>query len=242
MVKLSIVIPAFNEEKRVAACVQSALAALRANARAGLLSEVIVVDNNSLDKTAELARQAGAEVVSEPVNSCSRARNKGASMASGDWLIFLDADTLLLPETLADALAEIDSDKVVGGSSVINYGKVQGKIWLFVVVSNFVIRTMKLTPGFFIFCRTEAFRAIGGFDEKFFAGEDADLSARLRRWGRKQGLSLKILHQHPPLTSDRKFHLYGFKKIVTLIIRCLLFPKRTMQDKKHLGMFYDGKR
>jgi glycosyltransferase involved in cell wall biosynthesis len=240
--KISVIIPAFNEAKVIQACVQSALAALRANARAGLAWEVIVVDNNSKDATAELARAAGAEVVFEPVNSFSGARNKGASVAAGEWLIFLDADTILPAETLADALKEIESGKVVGGASTVYYGKVKWSIWLFAKASNLVIRMLKLTPGFFVFCRAEAFRAIGGFDPKFLAGEDADFSARLGRWGRRQGLKVRILHENPVKTSDRKFHIYGFREILTVIVRCVFLPKRTMQDKKYLRMFYEGKR
>ncbi|WP_040550966.1 glycosyltransferase [Pedosphaera parvula] len=240
--KISIIIPAFNEAKVIEACVQSAFAALRANATAGLMSEVIVVDNNSKDATAELARRAGAEVVFEAINSFSGARNKGASVASGEWLIFLDADTLLPAETLADALKEMEGGIAVGGTSTIDYGEVKWSIWLFAKASNLVIRTLKLTPGIFVFCRAQAFREIGGFDEKFLAGEDADFSARLGRWGRQHGLKIRILHENPVKTSDRKFHLYGFKEILTVIARCLLFPKRTMHNKKHLRMFYDGKR
>ena len=61
--------------------------------RRGWGVELIVCDNNSTDRTAEIARNAGARVVFEPVNQIARARNRGAAAATGDWLIFVDADS-----------------------------------------------------------------------------------------------------------------------------------------------------
>ena len=72
---LSIVIPAFNEERLIERCIQSITASLSATRSPGFTSEIIVVDNNSTDSTADLARQAGAQVVFEPINQIGRARN-----------------------------------------------------------------------------------------------------------------------------------------------------------------------
>lgn len=91
---LSIIIPAFNEERLIEQCLQSVYASLATNSQPGFTSEIIVVDNNSTDNTANLARQAGARVVFEPVNQIGRARNAGAAEATGDWLLFVDADSI----------------------------------------------------------------------------------------------------------------------------------------------------
>ncbi|HBH79595.1 MAG TPA: glycosyl transferase, partial [Nitrospira sp.] len=71
---LSIVIPAFNEARLIEQTLRSVTTSLAANAGSGFTSEVIVVDNNSTDNTAQLARQAGAQVVFEPINQIGRAR------------------------------------------------------------------------------------------------------------------------------------------------------------------------
>ena len=76
---LSIVIPAFNEERLIERCLQSISASLVANLKPCFTSEIIVVDNNSTDNTANLARQAGAQVIFEPINQIGRARNAGAA-------------------------------------------------------------------------------------------------------------------------------------------------------------------
>jgi glycosyltransferase involved in cell wall biosynthesis len=110
-VKVSIVVPAFNEEKLLAAT----LASIR-EAAGGLDAELIVCDNNSTDRTAEIARQAGAKVVFEPVNQISRARNAGAAAASGDWLVFVDADSFPDRDLFAELSQAMASGRYVGGT------------------------------------------------------------------------------------------------------------------------------
>src|SRR5437773_6706124 len=77
--KISIVIPAFNEERLIADTLQHIKAAAEVFRDRGWDTEIIVCDNNSKDKTAELARAAGAKVVFEPINQIARARNRGAA-------------------------------------------------------------------------------------------------------------------------------------------------------------------
>ena len=117
---LSIVIPAFNEERLIARCLQSIAASLVENSTPAFTSEIIVVDNNSTDNTANLARQAGAQVIFEPINQIGRARNTGAAVATGEWLLFVDADSVLNPELLADILRLIEDGKSVGCGSTLH--------------------------------------------------------------------------------------------------------------------------
>ena len=86
----SVIIPAFNEE----AFLPQTLNYLQESmSRIDEQGEVIVVDNNSSDRTADIAREYGTQLVFEAVNQISRARNAGAKIAQGEYLIFLDADT-----------------------------------------------------------------------------------------------------------------------------------------------------
>jgi len=96
----SIIIPAFNEENYLARTldhINQAASYLRGKEDRSV--EVIVVDNNSDDQTANLARASGATVLSESDHNISKVRNAGARAANGDILVFIDADTLI-PENL----------------------------------------------------------------------------------------------------------------------------------------------
>jgi glycosyltransferase involved in cell wall biosynthesis len=87
----SVIIPAFNEEEFLAETILAAREAMNAGDRKG---ELIVVDNNSTDSTAEVARKAGADrVVFEAHNQIARARNAGAAATTTPLLVFVDADT-----------------------------------------------------------------------------------------------------------------------------------------------------
>src|SRR5881397_2729601 len=96
-------------------------AALPAFTGAGFEPELIVCDNNSTDRTAELARAAGATVVFESVNQIARARNTGAAAASGEWLLFIDADSRPSAELFAEAADQIQSGRCLAGGSTIEY-------------------------------------------------------------------------------------------------------------------------
>ena len=239
---LSIIIPAFNEERLIMHCLDSVAESLAANQKPGFTAEIIVVDNNSTDKTAELATQAGAKVVFEPINQIGRARNSGATVATGEWLLFVDADSLLNPGMVADILNMIESGQYVGCGSVMHmpdlpwWGKAGIQLWtVFSVVFHWA-------SGALVVCRADAFREVGGFNQELFAGDEIDLSLLLKKWGRKHGLKFTILTRHPLVTSPRKVQLYSGWEIVSQILRVVFSPRRSLQDKKKLPIWYDGRR
>jgi len=239
---LSIVIPAFNEERLIERCLQSIHASLAENFKPSFTSEIIVVDNNSTDNTANLARQIGATVVFEPVNQIGRARNAGAAQATGDWLLFLDADSILNPGLLADILRMIEESKCVGCGSTL---RMQGLPWW----ANWTLQLwtgtsilFRWAAGALVVCRSDAFRDVGGFNQELYAADEISLSERLKEWGRQRGLQFIILRKHPLETSSRKVSLYSGREIAGQILRVILRPRRTLQDKKQLSIWYDGRR
>lgn len=240
--RLSIVIPAFNESRLIERSLQSVADSIAANKKPGFTSETIVVDNNSTDNTAELARRAGARVVFEPVNQIGRARNAGAAQATGEWLLFLDADSLLGPELLADILRVIESGTYVGCGSTL---RMDGLPWWADVTLRLWTGTSVLfrwAAGALIVCRRDAFQDIGGFDQELYALDEIRLSKQLKQWGRRHGLQFTILTRYPLETSSRKISLYSGREIAGQIFRIFLLPKKTLQDKKHLSVWYDGRR
>ncbi len=239
---LSIVIPAFNEELLIEECLRSVHTSLDANAQSGFTSEIIVVDNNSTDKTAELARQAGARVVFEPINQIGRARNAGAAEAKGEWLLFVDADSILNPGLLADILRLIEEGKSVGCGSVI---RMDGLPWWADGVLKLWTGMSVLfcwAAGALVVCRSDAFRDVGGFDQELYAADEITLSEKLKKWGRQRGLRFAILTRYPLESSSRKIWLYSRREITDQILRVMLHPRRTLQDKKRLSVWYDGRR
>lgn len=239
---LSIVIPAFNEESLIENCLQSISTSLAANYKPGFTSEIIVVDNNSTDNTANLARQAGAQVVFEPINQIGRARNTGAAEATGDWLLFVDADSILNPELLADILRLIEEGKSVGCGSAI---KMNGLPWWATGVLKLwtaISIVFRWAAGALVVCRRDSFIDVGGFDQELYAADEVTLSQKLKKWGRERGLQFVILTKHPLESSSRKIRLYSGREILGQILRVLLSPRRTLQDKKLLSVWYDGRR
>lgn len=240
--KLSVVIPAYNEEKLLPACLASVAAALGAHAGPYWSAEVIVADNNSTDRTGELARRAGATVVFEPINQISRARNAGARVATGDWLLFVDADSTLHPATVAELLRRIRRDRCAGGGCLVGLDEAPLAGRAAIGVWNLLSRLMRWAAGSFVFCRAEAFRDVGGFSTELFAAEEIHFSEALKHWARERGQQVVILHKHAHVSSARKFRLYTGGEIVGLILRSLVFMRGTLRDPGKLDIFYDGRR
>jgi hypothetical protein len=96
--------------------------------------------------------------------------------------------------------------------------------------------------GALVVCRRDAFQEVGGFDQDLYALDEIRLSKQLKHWGRRHGLQFTILTTHPLETSSRKVSLYSSREIAVQIFRIFFLPKRTLQDKKHLSVWYDGRR
>ena len=106
----SFIIPAYNEEKFLKKTVESLRESI-VGAKIISSGEIIVVDNCSTDRTAEIAKNIGVNLVNEPVRQISRARNAGARHAKGDILFFIDADTSIEVDHLTVACEEILKEK-----------------------------------------------------------------------------------------------------------------------------------
>ena len=187
---ISVVIPALDEEQRLPAAIQS----VRADA------DVIVVDGGSRDATRAVAAAEGARVLESP-RGRGRQLDEGARAATGDWLVFLHADTRL--ETgWADALADLPPD-VVGGAFRFAVDSPRAAF-------RAVERAVRLRVGLFalpygdqgIFVRREVYARIGGVPHLPLM-EDVAFVARLRSAGRLA---------FPPVrafTSARRWDRYG---------------------------------
>lgn len=243
MPKLSIVIPAFNEEKllpRTLASVGTAVEALRER---GWDWELIVCDNNSRDRTAEVAREHGARVVFEPVNQIARARNTGAGAATGEWILFLDADSVASRELIGAAMDEVGRGNVILVGAVVQldgdlprWGRVFLSLW------NLLSRTLRWVAGSFVLVEATAFREVGGFDLGLYAGEELELSRRVKAVARRRGCRCAIVSNPPLVSSARRMKLYSRGEILRFTARAMLRPLATPRSREACGMWYDGRR
>jgi glycosyltransferase involved in cell wall biosynthesis len=242
LVRVSIVVPAYNEERLLPATLDSIRAAARALEAAGWSWELIVCDNNSTDGTAAIAAAAGARVVFEPVNQIARARNAGAAAASGEWLIFVDADSHPGEALFGDVVRAIRGGACLAGGATIAIDSERMVLRAGTALWNAVSRSARWAAGSFIFCEARAFRAIGGFDQRFYAAEELDLSRRLKRLARRERKRFVVLHRHPLLTSARKAHLYSAGDASRFWVRLLLTGGRALKSPEGAFIWYDGRR
>ena len=233
----SIIIPAYNETAELPSTLSSIRRAMEA---VSLEGECIVVDNNSTDSTTAVAQSHGADlVVQEPINQIARARNSGAAKASGRFLIFIDADTRIQPELLVEALHRLEETHCVGGGSVIKFesevsalGRIGIGLW------EHISRFTRIAAGSFIFCRREAFEAVGGYDESLYASEEVRFSRLIKKWGRSNDLDFVILDKAPALTSARKLNWYTGPQILGWIALMILMPL-AVRSRKLCSFWYE---
>lgn len=193
--KISVIIPAHNEEAYIGATLEALKHQTCRN------YEVIVVANGCRDRTIEIVQEAeGVRLVDLPQKGLSRSRNEGARVATGDLLVFLDADTLLEASSL-----EIIARHFQPGSST---GTVRGQpdskrfiFKLFYLFKNSIHR-LSLHQGSsgVILCWKKEFDEVGGFDTALHVRENSDLNKRLSRFG-----SYAYIGQTTATTSMRRY-------------------------------------
>ncbi len=231
--RLSIVIPARNEEFELGATLSSFTAAANA---LGQPWECIVVNDGSTDRTADIAREHGARVLDVEIHNIGAVRNAGAAIAQGDRLVFLDADTRLPSETLRAAWQAMDNGAVGGGAWV----RMEGMSWfqrtLVYLFCIFWLRLCRWAAGCFIFATKDAFLAIDGFDETYFASEERFLSQALKQQGEFVILPEQVV------SSSRKARLYSTSQLLGLGFRTLIGGRKTLLQREGLEIFYDAPR
>jgi len=242
--KISIIVPAFNEEVLLRESLQQMDAAAGGLRERGAAVEFVVCDNNSTDRTGEMAKDFGATVVREPINQIARARNRGASVATGNWFWFIDADSQPTPELFAAAAEALASKQVVAVGTTLHFENVDPLFRMAASLWKLWSVVFSHMAGSFIAVKADAFRGVGGFSHDFYAGEELDLSRRLSRWGKQQKprQRVRVLRGVPLRTSGRKARLYGFRENTLFLLRTLVTPFRTLKSREACFIWYDGRR
>ena len=241
-VKISVIVPAFNEEKLLGASLAEIKKAAGVFVDRGWEFELVVCDNNSTDRTGEIGRAAGAKVVFEPFNQIGRARNCGAAAATGDWFIFVDADSHPSAGLFSGVAEAIASGKVLAGGSTVVLDEKIFSANLITQAWNLTSRVKKWLAGAFIFIEAGAFRELGGFNPEIFAAEELELSQRLKVIARRHGKKIVILSRHPLRTSARKMKLYSKGEMWRFVLRMIFSPRKAVRSRESAYLWYDGRR
>lgn len=207
--KISLIIPAYNEEKYIGDCLEHALK----NSR-GKFYEVIVVDNASTDRTADMAlKYPGVKVVKETRKGLTFARQCGFEYSSGDLLAYIDADTRMSDkwiETLEKNFKSPENIVCLSGP-YLYYDVSKSKqllvklYWKFLATPSVYFIGYMVVGGNFVIKR-EVLEKMGGFDTNIkFYGEDTDIARRASQFG-KVKFSLEFFMP----TSGRRLNGQGF--------------------------------
>jgi glycosyltransferase involved in cell wall biosynthesis len=230
---VSFIIPAYNEGRELPATLR---AIHNAAQRAGCNYEIVVVDDASTDGTGELAREIGARVVSISRRHIAAARNAGARAASYDIFVFVDADTHIAAQHVSSALAAVKSGHAGGGARIVVGGKVPPWAKVLLNLFTFLYFGMNFGAGAFLFTTRANFSATGGFDEKYFAGEEVHFTLALRKLGRF------VLLRRPVITSGRKLRLYSPGKILRQVLGIIVAGPHAVTSRRKLDLWYGGER
>jgi glycosyltransferase involved in cell wall biosynthesis len=230
---ISFIVPAHNEELLIG----QALSALEHAARAsGSMVEIIVVDDASTDSTAAIASEHGARVISVHHRQIAATRNAGARQARGEFLFFVDADTLATPEAVADGIKALQNG-AIGGGCVFNFdGSLP--LWARILhpIGISVGRIIRLVGGCFLFCRTDVFHAVGGFSERVYAAEELFFIQALKQRGRF------VVPPHFVITSGRKIRTYSLREIANALVKLWLGGQTSVQSQERLELWYGLRR
>jgi GT2 family glycosyltransferase len=179
--RVAIVIPAYNEERHIARCLEG----IRRLEYPTDRLRTVVVDNGSRDGTREVARQGGVEVVLLAEGLVGAVRNYGVAQApEAEILAFIDADCIPTPLWLETGVGILESEPRVGAVGGMCMAPAEGnwleKAWEPPQPPRTTVRSLAASS---LIVRRDAFVAAGGFNEALSAGEDDEFSARLQRAG-----------------------------------------------------------
>lgn len=235
----AIIIPAYNEEAYLAETIAAARKAMAGLAGEFGVGELIVVNNNSTDRTAAVAAESGADrIVFEPHNQIARARNAGAENTTAERLVFIDADTRVEVETLRQALALLASGEVAaGGARIVMNQTVSPMVDWLVRTWNRISASFDYAAGSFFFARRDAFQAGGGFDETVYAGEEVWLARRIKVWAKPKGLAFRVISDPPVVTSGRKSEWFSTCDFIGQLAIIFLIPRAT-RSRRLCSMWY----
>ncbi|MBI3984671.1 MAG: glycosyltransferase [Candidatus Levybacteria bacterium] len=208
---VSVVIPAYNEEQSISDCLDSLV-----KQKTSLEFEVIVVNNNSTDKTVERANQykdrLNLRIIDQPIKGRGAARKKGFNEAKGEIIFSTDADTAVSSNWIEEFTNILKTDDIVaitGACKIESLSKTANSVFNF--LQPFMMRIYRIIfghywlSGFSFAIYKGIYVKSGGFDQSLNAQEDIDLSFKVSRLGKISFSNLRVT------SSARRFDKGLFK-------------------------------
>lgn len=191
--EVSFVVPTYNEEGFVGDC----LSLIRSQDRC---REVIVVDGGSSDGTLEEASEFADKII-EGVEGRGKSRHRGAEESEGEFIAFVDADTMV-SEDYCDEMVELFSeDSIVAATSRFNITGFRSEL-IRLTCEKLLMRGNPLIPGFNCFVERESYFDSGGFDD--VPAEDLQFSKKISREG-----EVGVHPERLATTSGRRVKRFG---------------------------------
>lgn len=240
MTKLSLVIPALNEEKFLPHLLTSLTKQTKQD------FEVVVVDGSSKDRTVEIAQSFCSKLSSLKVIVSEKAglplqRNLGARATNGEWLLFIDADSRLLPYFIERIEWFIEAQKPMLFTSWFRPDSEVSGDALFTLVANFFVEGSiyfhrPIAPGPLIAVKRDVFEIINGFNEALTFGEDYDLTQRIA----ERGVALQMLRETLYEYSLRRVRREGKLRFMGLYAMAALRVLLTKKNLEHVPSYVMG--
>jgi glycosyltransferase involved in cell wall biosynthesis len=226
--KLSIVIPAKNEEQRISNLLDSL------SKQSFTDFDIIIADAGSSDRTTQLAK---SHKISDKVSIVdgglpAKGRNNGAKHSRSEILLFIDADISFQDKDLIrKSIDRMEKDKL---DLVTTHIKCRNnKIVNFIYKINNILQTLSrlnkpFSTGMFFMIRSKAFNELGGFDEMDIYAEDYHLSRKVHR--KRFG----IIDSSCVYSDDRRFKKMGYLKIIGLFLKTIIYRNNDSYYKKRI--------
>lgn len=230
LLTVSIVVTTKNEEKNINLCLKS----IKLQTYSQEKVEIIVVDNNSTDKTKEIAKKYTDKVFNfGPERSAQR--NFGAAKAQGRYVMFLDADMRLSPEVVKECFEKVKRDERIIAlyiPEIILGEKFWSKVRRFErsFYNGTVIDCVR-------FVKKEAFVKVGGFDEGLTGPEDWDFDKKIRKIGKVALISAPLYHNEKEFNlknylAKKAYYAKSFKRYIQK------WGRDDPEIKKQFGVWY----
>jgi uncharacterized protein len=227
-VKISVIIPTYNEESCLAHCIES----VRAQ---NCPTEIIVTDGGSEDNTRAMAHKLSVKVIENGEKNLGLQLNRAATVAKGETLLFLHADSLLTAGIFEQVESCLKQTELIGGAFRM---KLAGKRSFYRFLEAGGDLYCRLTKTYFgdrgIFIRASAFKQMGGFKELAIM-TDVEFSRRMNRTGKTAFLP------GPIISSSRKFDSEGSINTLVKILWALLAYRLGCPPEKIRDTYYGNK-